>query len=87
MNFWNSKIHNDILSLSYESLINNQEQQIKKIIQYCQLSWEDNCLAFHKNKSPIKTMSTAQARRPIYKSSLDAFEKYKKLLKKIDKNL
>ena len=39
------------------------------------------------NKNPIKTMSTAQARKPIYKSSLDVFEKYKDYLKEINLNL
>ena len=86
MKFWNSKTDSDILNLSYEDLINDQEHQIKKIIDHCKLGWESNCLTFHQNKAPIKTMSTAQARKPIYKSSLDIFVKYKKFLKIIDKN-
>ena len=59
---------------------------VAKIIDHCKLGWESNCLTFHQNKAPIKTMSTAQARKPIYKSSLDIFVKYKKFLKIIDKN-
>ena len=42
----------------------------KKIIKFCNLEWDEKCLSFHENKSPIKTMSTSQARKPIYKSSL-----------------
>ena len=69
MNFW--KLHNSdmILDIKYENLISNNEDEIKKIIKFCGLEWDDNCLTFHKNKSPIKTMSTSQARKPIYKTN------------------
>ena len=53
----------------------------------CDLAWENNCLTFHKNTSPIKTMSTAQARQPIYKTSLNSFEKFKRYLTIIEKKL
>lgn len=84
MKFWNSKINHNILNINYEDLINNNEAKIHEIINYCGLNWEDNCLLFYKNKNPIKTMSTAQARKPIYKSSLNIFDKYKNYLKIID---
>ena len=82
--FWNSKKNHNILNVNYEDLINNNETIIREIIEYCKLSWEESCLSFHKNKTPIKTMSTAQARKPIYKSSLNIFEKYRNYLKIID---
>ena len=85
MNFWKSKYANSIYSIKYEELIENNEEEIKKIIKFCNLSWDEKCLSFHKNKTPIKTMSTAQARKPIYKSSLNSFEKYKNYFKEINK--
>ena len=87
MNFWKKKYENTILEVNYENLINNNENEVKKIIKFCRLEWENNCLTFHKNKTPIKTMSTAQARQPIYKSSLNNFEKFKNYLKFIEKSL
>ena len=45
------------------------------------------CLSFYKNKSPIKTMSTAQARKPIYKTSVKSFEKFKDYLTILENNL
>ena len=85
--FWKNKYPDAILDVQYENLISDNEIQIKKIIEFCNLAWEDKCLAFHKNRSPIKTMSTAQARKPIYKSSVNAFEKFKNYLTVIEKNL
>ncbi len=87
MIFWNKKYENSILEVKYEDLINNNETEIKKIIEFCDLNWEENCLSFYKNKTPIKTMSTAQARKPIYKSSLKSFEKFKQYLQIIEKSL
>ena len=68
-------------------MVGNNEDEIKKIIQFCNLEMEQNCLLFHKNKSPIKTMSTAQARKPIYKTSVKSFEKFSKFLTILDKRL
>jgi hypothetical protein len=84
MKFWNSKKNHNIFNVSYEDLINNNNAKIREIINYCGLDWEENCLLFYKNKNPIKTMSTAQARKPIYKSSLNIFDRYKNYLKIID---
>ena len=75
------------MDVNYEDLISNSQTTIKEIIKFCDLEWEENCLEFYKNKTPIKTMSTAQARKPIYKTSLKNFEKYKNFLKILEKNL
>ncbi len=88
--FWEKKFPGTIYNLNYEKLINNPELQIKELIKFCELDWQENCLHFYKNKKSIKTLSVAEARKPIYKTSLsgssnfepflrDAFEKLKKL--------
>jgi uncharacterized Zn finger protein len=87
MNFWKSRYEDYIFEVKYESLINNNVEEIKKMINYINLEWDDNCLSFHKNKNPIKTMSTAQARKPIYKSSLKNFDKFKNFLTILDTRL
>ena len=87
MNFWGDKYGNTILDVNYENLIRNNVQEIERIIKFCEINWENNCLNFHKNKTPIKTMSSAQARSPIYKSSLDSFNRFKEYLTVIEKEL
>jgi Flp pilus assembly protein TadD len=79
MNFWQKKLHGFIYEANYENIVKNQEIESKKIIKFCELSWDANCLNFHKNnKTPIKTASIVQARKPIYKSSLNLSDKYSK---------
>ncbi len=87
MNFWKAQYTNEIYEVKYEKLIQNNNDEIRNLIKFCNLNWEEKCLSFHKNKTPIKTMSTAQARKPIYKSSLKSFEKYKEYLTIIETKL
>ena len=76
MKFWEKKFPTFIYNLNYEKLIENQTDEIKKILNFCELNWEDNCLNFSKISNPIKTVSVTQARKPIYKTSLKTYEKY-----------
>ena len=85
--FWQKKLPGLIYEAKYEHIIQSPELEIKKIIKFCDLHWEENCLEFHRNKTPIKTMSTAQARKPIYKSSLNSFEKFSPFLNDLNKLL
>ena len=76
MTFWNSIYKDKIYNISYEKLTDNPEEEIKKLIKYCGLDWEENCLNFHKNKKSVTTASLAQIREPIYKSSVKNWENY-----------
>ena len=87
MKFWNFRFENSILNVEYENLVQDNKSETQKIIEFCGLEWEESCLSFHKNKTPIKTMSTAQARKPIYNSSLKSFDKFKEYLSILEKNL
>ena len=73
MEFWKSKIPSFIFDVEYESLVKDKEREIKKILNFCDLPWDEKCLSPEKNsKTPIKTVSVSQARQPIYKSSLNS---------------
>ena len=85
MEFWEHEKKIDLININYETLISNSEIEIKKIIKSCGLEWSEKCLYHYKNKNPIKTMSTTQARKPFYKTSLDSFEKYRNYLTIIEK--
>ena len=85
MNFWEEQFPNTIYNAQYEKIIEDPENEIKKMIKFCDLDWEENCLQFYNNKTPIKTLSTAQARKPIYKSSKNSFEKFAPYLTDLNK--
>ena len=87
MNFWNEKFPNAIYDAKYEKIIEDPENEIKNMIKFCNLDWEEDCLQFYNNKTPIKTLSTAQARKPIYKSSKNSFEKFAPYLSDLNKSI
>ena len=92
MDFWKSKFKQDIYEANYEKIVNSPEAEIKKMISFCDLKWETNCLNFYKTKkTPVQTVSVSQANRPIYKTSVNSNEFYVKYLSEmfniLDSNL
>jgi putative ABC transport system ATP-binding protein len=57
-----------------------KQNKKKKIIKFLNLDWEENCADHTKNVTGIKTVSIAQARRPIYRSSVNLSDNYKESL-------
>ena len=88
MNFWYSKIPQFIHTVEYEKIVSDKKNEIKKLLKFCDLEWDDNCLSHHKNtKTPIRTVSIAQARQPVYSSSVNSGDNYKDYLKEMFDNL
>ena len=77
MDFWMKKIDKKIYEINYEDLVKNQEMEIKNLLNFCNLQFEQQCLQHHKSKNPIKTVSINQSRKPIYKDSIESSLKYK----------
>lgn len=59
-----------ILKLRYEELVGDPKGQIGRLLDHCGLPWDDACLSFDKQRRFVMSASTAQVRRPIYKSSV-----------------
>ena len=76
MEFWKQLLPDFIYDISYEKLVENQEFESRKLLDFCNLDWDKNCLTFYKNKRGIITASFAQARKPIYKNSVKSWQKY-----------
>ena len=88
MKFWYSKIPEFIHTVEYEKIVSDKEEEIKKLLKFCELEWDDNCVNYHENtKTPIKTASISQAREPIYNSSVNSSDNYKEYLKEMFENL
>ena len=86
MNHWHKVFGDQIYTVRYDNVINDTENTIKELIQYCELPFENECLEFYKSSRPVKTPSAEQVRQPIYKSGLNYwknFEEHLQPLKKI----
>ena len=80
MNYWKNLFPNFIFNVKYENLVSNTEKEIRSMLNFCDLEWDNNCLDYYKNKRAVKTASDIQARSKIYTSSIDSWKKYEKYL-------
>ena len=87
MNFWKELFNDRIYEVDYESLTVSHEDEIKKLIKYLDLNWEEGCLSPEKNKRAVTTASNKQIRDKIYKGSSQKWKNYKPFLNKALDNL
>ena len=87
MEFWHKLFPKKIYDISYEELTKNQKNETHKLLNYCELDWDDNCLNFHKNSRGVVTASSSQVRQKMYQGSSEAWKKYESNLKPIIEGL
>ena len=87
MHFWKNNYDEFVFDQSYEALLNDTEDQIKRLLKFCDLGFEENCLKFYENKRAVNTASTMQVRQPIYKSSVKLWKHYEPYLTDLFKNI
>ena len=80
MKFWNELYSEKIINVNYENLVENFEEEVKKLFDKLKLKWEKQLYDFHKNERPVETASLMQVRSKIYKKSSEQWKNYKKYL-------
>ncbi len=80
MDHWEDVMPGKLHAVEYETLIDNQEQTTRDLLDACGLEWDPACLDFHKTKRPVATISASQVRQPVYRDSIGAWKAYEKML-------
>ena len=84
MDHWDEVLPGFVLRVQYEDVVDDLQTEVKRILDYCGLPFEESCVEFHKTTRSIRTPSAEQVRQPIYKSGLEQwrnFEPWLDLLK------
>ena len=76
MEYWHQVIPDFILDVHYEKVVNDLEVEVERILDFCGLIFEENCLRFHETERAVKTASSEQVRQPIYSSSVNLWRHY-----------
>lgn len=76
MKFWHTLFPDAIYTLNYEKLTENQQEETAKLLSFCNLQWEDQCLDFHKTERAIQTASDVQVRKKMYTGSSEKWRRY-----------
>ncbi len=69
-----------ILDVRYEDVVEDLETQVRRILSYCGLPWDDRCLSFHETDRPVRTASATQVRQPIYSSAVGRWRGYEEFV-------
>ena len=80
MHHWRTVVPNSFYDLSYEDLVSDQELQTRRLLEYCELPWEDTCLAFHRTQRVVRTASLVQVRQPIHTKSVEGWRRFEQQL-------
>ena len=81
MLFWNNILPNYYVNVFYDELINEPKKQIEKLLNVCNLEWNENCIKFYNNKNSISTgTNSINVHQPIYKTSMQYWKCYEKQL-------
>jgi hypothetical protein len=80
MQHWKSVMSGNIYESSYEELTANPEVEIRNMLNFLGLPWEEACLKFNERESTVRTFSRQQVRNPINTGSVARWRKYEKNL-------
>jgi len=88
MFFWQKILgEKNLLNIEYETLTENFEDGVKKLLSFCDLKWSSKCVEFYKSKNSVSTASLAQVRQPIYKTSVKSWKNYSTYLRDLESYL
>ena len=73
--------------MNYSQLINDPEIEIKRLLEFCKLEWDPNCMQHEKNTKTIKTASVTQARKPINKLGLNTSAPFMSFLEELKESI
>ena len=80
MDHWNQVLPGKVLCVQYEDIVADTEIQVRRMLDYCELPFEESCLQFHQTERPVRTASSEQVRKPIYSGALEHWRHYEKHL-------
>ena len=76
MRHWDQVLPNKVHRVVYENMVSDTENEIRKLLEYCQLEYEEACLNFYNTKRTVRTPSSEQVRQPIYKKGIGQWEHF-----------
>ena len=91
MNHWNNVLPGKILTVNNEDVIDDLEGQVRRLLNFLEIPFEQNCISFHETDRSVRTASSEQVRQPINKKGQGRWKPYaehlKPLMNSLDRNL
>lgn len=87
MQHWHQVLPGRILDVQYEKLVAHPKEEMQRLLDYCELPWDEACLQFYKTKRAVGTASFLQVRQPLYTTSVGRWKHYAHHLEPLKKAL
>ena len=76
MTHWDAVLPGQVLHVEYENVVSDLETQVRRLLEFCGLEFEQSCVNFHETKRAVRTASSEQVRQPIYQGSLATWKRF-----------
>jgi tetratricopeptide (TPR) repeat protein len=80
MDHWDEVLPGRVLKVQYEHVISDLESEARRMLDFCELPWEDACLDYHQSDRPVNSASAEQVREPIYNDAVGYWKNYESRL-------
>jgi tetratricopeptide (TPR) repeat protein len=76
MAHWDSVLPGKVLRIEHEDVVENLEANVRRILDFCGLEFEPQCVEFYKTERSVRTASSEQVRRPIFKEGINQWRSF-----------
>ena len=76
MAHWDAVIPGKVLRIEHEDVVDDLDASVRRILEFCGLEFEPQCVEFYKTERSIRTASSEQVRRPIFKEGIDQWRNF-----------
>ncbi|HEY2529980.1 MAG TPA: sulfotransferase [Xanthobacteraceae bacterium] len=87
MSFFDVVLPGRIHRVIYESMIEDAESEVRRLLEYCGLPFESGCLRFYQNERAVRTASSQQVRKPIFREGVDHWRNFEPWLEPLKESL
>lgn len=83
MDHWHEVLPGRCLTVQYEDVVTDFESQVRRLLEYCELPFEEACINFHETDRPVRTASSEQVRQPVYSKSVNFWRNHEANLEEL----
>ena len=76
MDHWDEVLPGKVLNVQYEDVVADFESQVRRILDFLELDFEQDCINFHESDRPVRTASSEQVRQPLYSDALEHWRNF-----------
>lgn len=76
MAHWNAVYPGRILQVDYEQVVDDLEGQVRRMLDYLDLPFDEACVEFHRTRRSVRTASSEQVRQPIYRAGVEQWKHF-----------